>query len=55
VEKQLARLRAGQVVTLHGYLVDVAMHGGVWRTSMTRTDTGAGACEIMWIEAIEVG
>ena len=55
VETQLGKLRPGQVITLHGYLVDVQMPGGgVWATSLTREDTGAGACEIMWIEAIDV-
>ena len=54
VESQLARMRAGQLVTLHGFLVDVAGPNGFrWTTSMTREDTGDGACELMWIESIE--
>ena len=54
VEAQLAHIRAGQLITLHGYLVDVrGPRGFTWNTSMTREDTGAGACEIMWIESID--
>lgn len=55
VESQLASVRRGQILTLHGYLVDVrGPHGFRWNTSLTREDTGDGACEIMWIEAIEI-
>ncbi|MBS0319286.1 MAG: hypothetical protein JSR18_01985 [Proteobacteria bacterium] len=52
VASRLAHLRPGSVVTLRGDLVDVQMDGGVWATSLTRVDTGAGACEIMWIRAV---
>lgn len=53
VERRLRRLRPGQVVTLHGMLVDVrGAQGFVWNTSLRRDDTGDGACEIMWIEKI---
>ncbi len=50
VAKQLSRLRPGEVVTLTGELVDAHRSDGVSiRTSMTRLDTGAGACEVMWV------
>jgi hypothetical protein len=55
VEARLRSLRPGRVVTLRGYLVDVRGPGGfVWNTSLSRTDTGDGACEIMWIEDVVV-
>ncbi len=55
VESQIATVRRGQLLTLHGYLVDVrGPRGFRWNTSLTREDTGDGACEIMWIEAIEM-
>jgi len=35
-------------------LVDVRGPSGfVWNTSLRRDDTGGGACEILWAEAIE--
>jgi hypothetical protein len=55
VRSQLARLRVGQVVHLTGLLVDgVRNDGASVRTSLTRSDTGAGACEVMLVERVEV-
>jgi hypothetical protein len=55
IDDALRRLRPGQIVSLSGYLVDVSGPGGfAWKTSLTRTDTGDGACEIMWIEALDL-
>ena len=55
VERSLMKLREGDLVALQGYLVDVDHQSGWrWRTSMTRTDTGAGACEIVYVESIAV-
>lgn len=55
VERSLMKLREGDVVVLQGYLVDVDHESGWrWRTSMNRTDTGAGACEIVFVESIMV-
>lgn len=53
VEKKIRSLRAGQVVSLKGYLVEVRGDGGfTWRSSLTREDTGAGACELIWVEEL---
>jgi hypothetical protein len=50
IAKQLARLRPGEVVTLSGELVDGERNDGRWiKTSLVRTDTGAGACEVMLV------
>jgi hypothetical protein len=55
VRKQLAHVRPGQVVHLSGLLVDGTRDDGAWiRTSLTRSDTGAGACEVMLVESVEV-
>ncbi len=54
IRSQLARLRVGQVVHLTGLLVDGLRNDGASvRTSLTRSDTGAGACEIMLVERVE--
>jgi hypothetical protein len=56
VEKRLKSLRPGQVVALKGYLVEVTGDGGfTWRSSLTREDTGAGACELIWVEELYAG
>jgi hypothetical protein len=53
VERSLMNLREGNVIVLEGYLVDVDHDSGWrWRTSMSRADTGAGACEIVYVEAV---
>ena len=45
----------GQIVTMSGYLVRVdAKDGFHWISSMSRTDRGAGACELMWVERFSV-
>jgi len=55
IEGRLKRLRPGQVVTVGGYLVDVRGPGGfAWNTSLSREDTGNGACEIVWVESLAV-
>ncbi|WP_166627906.1 hypothetical protein [Thiopseudomonas denitrificans] len=44
-------MRPGQVIALEGYLVDAAAPDGWrWNTSLTRKDTGTGACELFWVE-----
>lgn len=53
IERRLADLRPGQLVALEGYLVDVDHPSGWrWRTSLSRNDTGAGACEIFFVEQL---
>jgi len=47
VRDTLDRLRAGSVVTLEGQLVDIEGREAGMVTSLSREDTGAGACEIL--------
>ena len=55
IKKQLRALRAGDIADLDGYLVEVKMaNGGKWTSSLTRTDVGGGACELMWVRAVTV-
>lgn len=55
LERRLKKLRPGQLVTIGGYLVDVrGPDGFAWNTSLTRNDTGNGACEIVWVESLSV-
>jgi hypothetical protein len=52
VRRTLESARAGQVVSLRGRLVDAARPDGfTWRTSLSREDTGAGACELVYVES----
>lgn len=50
LRRRLQGLRRGDMVALHGALVDY----GSRRTSRTRSDTGARACEIIWVDRLEL-
>ena len=50
----LGRLRTGSVVELRGRLVDIEGGESGLRTSLSRTDTGAGACEIILAESARI-
>jgi hypothetical protein len=52
VWRVLRSLRVGSVVTLEGMLVDIETsdHASI-KTSLRRDDTGAGACEVIYVES----
>jgi hypothetical protein len=55
VAKQLAGVRQGDVVAITGQLVKVnAEDGWRWQSSLSRTDTGNGACELVWVKEVSV-
>ena len=52
VKKVLSAARVGDVVAIEGELVDAKSNGGwVLKTSLTRDDSGAGACEIVYVKS----
>lgn len=53
VEKTLESIRPGQIVSFDGYLVEAqASDGWKWRSSLSRNDTGNGACELVLVKSI---
>lgn len=55
VEKRLLAVQPGQVVALRGQLVRAdGKDGWHWVSSLTRTDTGDGSCEVIWVESVRV-
>jgi len=65
MEKQLKRIMIGDQIRLRGQLVNVEGRqlgaGGrydsdrvTWQSSTTRTDTGGGACEVIYVEEVTV-
>ena len=47
---QLKKVKAGQVITIKGQLVEAKKaKGWVWRSSLIREYTGNGACELMYV------
>ncbi|MET0068324.1 MAG: hypothetical protein ABW076_18420 [Candidatus Thiodiazotropha sp.] len=54
-EAALKRARKGEIVRFSGYLVKVdTQDGWHWSSSLSRSDTGNGACELVWVEAFQV-
>ena len=55
VSREIGDIRRGSIVQLKGFLVDVDSESGfVWRTSLTRDDTGNGSCEIFYVEDLVI-
>ena len=55
IASALKRIRTGDIFRLQGKLVE-ATRAGLYpvRSSLSRNDTGKGACEVMWVESVEV-
>ena len=55
IAKQIRNIRPGKIITLRGYLVEASGKDGfTWRSSLSREDSGGGACELMWVESFSV-
>lgn len=53
VKAALKKVRPGQVIQLSGQLINVSKPSGwQWSSSLTREDSGAGACEVIWVEQL---
>ena len=49
----LADIEPGHVVSLQGLLVAAKRRDGFrWRSSLSRSDTGNGACELMYVQSV---
>ena len=49
------RYPEGDVVSLDGMLVEAdKANGWRWRSSLTRDDTGNGACELVYVQSLTV-
>ena len=55
VANRLLGAKVGQIVELRGQLIRAEGKDGFrWISSLTRLDTGAGACEVIWVEEARV-
>lgn len=52
IQDTLDDIRPNQIVHLTGKLVNASAANFIWNTSTTRTDTGAGACELFYVETV---
>lgn len=56
IRKKLMKIDEGDVVHLTGKLVQVTKENPrfVWKSSLRRDDSGDGACELLWVEDVEI-
>ena len=55
IARQLDKVNEGQLVRFSGYLVNLERADGwLWQSSLTRNDTGGGACELVWVKEFEI-
>lgn len=55
IAQQLAQIDQDDLIYLKGQLVEVkSSDGWTWRSSLSREDTGNGACELMLVEEVRV-
>lgn len=52
--RKVRGIHRGDHIRLQGYLVQVNFPHGPWRSSLTRTDSGNGACEIMYVTEVQL-
>lgn len=54
IYEKLKNIKEHQIVEMSGYLVKVedTNSSANWVSSLTRTDTGGGACELMYVESL---
>ncbi len=51
----LKSARKGQTVTIKGQLINAKSDNGwLWKSSLTREDTGKGACELVYVEEVSI-
>ena len=59
IKTQIMQIKAGDVVHVTGYLVDIKAEKSdgtyyTWNSSTSRDDTGDGACEVIYVTGIEI-
>lgn len=55
VKGRMEHVRPGEIVHFEGELIEANEPSGWhWRSSLTRTDTGAGACELVWVKSFQI-
>ena len=55
IKSVLYKIIPGDIVEINGYLVAVSHADGFnWNSSLTRNDSGQGACEVVWIDRLSV-
>jgi len=58
IKKEIEKIKKNDIVTFYGYLVNIKKINKKYyeyaKTSITRTDRGMGACEIMYVIKVDI-
>jgi hypothetical protein len=55
IEIQLNEVYKGSLIEINGYLIEIkGEKGWHWKSSLTREDTGGGACELVWVDNLKI-
>jgi hypothetical protein len=55
IKTELKNVIKGNLIELKGYLIYIeGKNGWRWRSSLTRNDTGGGACEVVWVNDFKI-
>ena len=55
IKRELDEVIKGDIIELNGYLIYIqGKDGWKWRSSLTRNDTGGGACEVIWVKDFKI-
>ena len=53
VRTALLQVKRHELVDVSGYLIEIrGENGWHWRSSTSREDSGGGACEVVWVDAV---
>ncbi len=55
IADKIDQVKSGELIRFSGFLVNLERSNGWhWKSSLTRNDTGGGACELIWVEKFEI-
>lgn len=55
IEQKFSEVYKGSLIEMKGYLIEIkGENGWHWKSSLRRDDTGGGACELMWVDNINI-
>lgn len=54
ISNQLTQIKRNQIVSIQGHLVKCTQGSWNWKSSTTRTDTGSGACEVIYVNSLSI-
>lgn len=49
IKNKLLKLKKYDLITMKGYLIEIKGKNYVIKSSLSREDTGSGACEVLWV------